>query len=153
MRAAMTSTSRSARRWRLSAALFLVAMLVRLAPMGRYVTPDEPIWVLRAVRFGDAVAAGDWAAIPETGHPGVTTMALGALGVRITAWLHPAEADAHLMWIRQMAWLAPENGAAFTHLAYFLPAGRLLVMLTTSLALVGAYHLARPDWANGPRGS
>lgn len=138
-----SSTKVSARRWRLSAALFVVAMLVRLAPMGRYVTPDEPIWVLRAVRFGDAVAAGDWAAIPETGHPGVTTMALGALGVRLTAWLHPAEAEAHLTWIRQMAWLAPENGAAFTHLAYFLPAGRLLAALATSLALVGAYHLAR----------
>jgi len=123
---------------------------VRLAPMGRYVTPDEPIWVLRAVRFGDAVAADDWAAIPETGHPGVTTMALGALGVRLTAWLHPAEAAVHLTWIRQMAWLAPENGAAFTHLAYFLPAGRMLVMLTTSLALVGAYHLARPRFGERP---
>ncbi len=140
----------SARRWRLSLALFVVAMVVRLAPMGRYVTPDEPIWVLRAVRFGDAVAAGDWAAIPETGHPGLTTMALGALGVRLTAWLHPAEAAAHLTWIRQMAWLAPENGAAFTHLAYFLPAGRLLVALTTSLALVGAYHLARPRFGERP---
>ncbi len=145
-----SSTRGSARRWRLSAALFVVAMLVRLAPMGRYVTPDEPIWVLRAMRFGDAVAAGDWAAIPETGHPGVTTMALGALGVRLTAWRHPAEAAAHLTWIHQMAWLTPENGAAFARLTYFLPAGRLLVMLTTSLALVGAYHLARPRLGERP---
>ena len=53
--------------WRATAILIL-ALLVRFIPMGRYVTPDEPIWVLRSVRFADALAARDWAAIPQTGH-------------------------------------------------------------------------------------
>ena len=44
------------------AAIFALALLVRLAPLNRYVTPDEPIWVQRSVAFADAVAARDWAA-------------------------------------------------------------------------------------------
>ena len=127
----------------LSAAIFIVALLVRAAPLGRYVTPDEPIWVLRSVQFLDALTSGDWAAIPQTGHPGLTTMALGALGVRIMTWLSPAEAAAHLDWLRSLAWLAPENGEAFPHLMFFLPAGRWLVMVVTSLGIVATYHVAR----------
>ena len=129
--------------WYLGVAILLLGLLVRLVPMGRYVTPDEPIWVLRAVHFADAVAAHEWGAIPQTGHPGLTTMVLGALGVRFTMWLHPIEVTEHLAWIRKMAWLAPENGTAFTHLAYFLPAGRLLVAIVNSLGLLWAYYLAR----------
>ena len=113
-------------------AFFLLALLVRLIPLGHYVTPDEPIWVMRAIQFADAVRARDWAAVAQTGHPGLTTMALGALGVRIMRWLHPAEAATHLAWIRNIAWLAPENSAAFLPLAYFLSAGRVLVAVVTS---------------------
>lgn len=125
------------------AAIFVLALLVRLAPFNRYVTPDEPIWVQRSVAFADAVAARDWAAIPQTGHPGLTTMALGALGVRLTTWLHPAEAAAHLAWIRNIAWLAPENDTAFAHLAFFLPAARLLVMLVTAAGVAFVYAIGR----------
>ena len=123
--------------------LFLVALLVRLAPLNRYVTPDEPIWVLRSVHFADAVAARDWAAIPQTGHPGLTTMALGALGIRLTAWLQPAVSAEHLTWLRNVAWLAPENATAFDHLASFLPACRALVMLVTAVGVAFSYTLGR----------
>ena len=116
---------------------------MRLAPLNRYVTPDEPIWVQRSVAFADAVAARDWAAIPQTGHPGLTTMALGALGIRVTTWLHPAESAQHLAWIRNIAWLAPENAAAFAHLAFFLPAARLLVMMITAAGVALVYAVGR----------
>lgn len=124
-------------------ALFALALLVRLAPLNRYVTPDEPIWVLRSVTFADALAARDWGAIPQTGHPGLTTMALGALGIRLTTWLSPAESAIHLAWLRNVAWLAPENDAAFTHLAYFLPAARLLVIIVTAAGVALAYAVGR----------
>ncbi len=124
-------------------AVFSLALLVRLVPLGRYVTPDEPIWVYRSVTFRDAVAASRWADIPQTGHPGLTTMALGAAGVQIEVWLHPTESQKHLAWIRNLAWLAPENGEAFHHLGYFLPAGRLAVVFVTSLGVMLAYLLAR----------
>jgi len=133
----------------LSAAIFIVALLVRLTPSGLYVTPDEPIWVMRSIAFLQAVEAGDWADVPQTGHPGITTMALGALGVKTMAWLQPDAAAVHRDWIAGMAWLAPENGEAFEHLAYFLPAGRLLVAIVTSAGLVVAYLLGR--WRIGTR--
>ena len=120
-----------------------LAFLIRLAPIGRYVTPDEPAWVERSIRFADALAAGDWNAVPSTGHPGVTTMWLGAAGVTVRTWVNPAESTRHRDWVRHLAWLAPENGEAFGHLAFFLPYGRVAVALTTSLALVAVYGLVQ----------
>lgn len=121
--------------------VLLLGLVLRLAPLGRYVTPDEPAWVDRSIRFADALAVGDWAAIPDTGHPGVTTMWLGAAGVAARRLTAPAESAAHLDWLRNLAWLDPENGAAFRHLAFFLPASRVAVALTTTAGLLLAFWL------------
>ncbi len=118
-----------------------LAFLLRLAPLGHYVTPDEPAWVYRSIRSADALAARDWAAVPSTGHPGVTTMWLGAFSVTLNRLLYPGESAAHIDWIHRMAWLAPENGEAFRHLAFFLPAGRITVALTTTAGLAILYPL------------
>jgi len=98
---------------------------------------------MRSIQFSDALAARQWTAIPQTGHPGLTTMALGALGIQLTRMVSPVQAEEHLAWIRNVAWLAPEVTTAFPRLAYFLPAGRALVALTTSLGVVLAYLSAR----------
>jgi len=135
----------------ISAAIFIVALFVRLLPLGFYVTPDEPIWVHRSVQFLRALESGDVAAIPQTGHPGVTTMALGALGVWLTRLANPHAASIHLGWIDRIVWLAPENGPAFPHLAFFLPAGRVLVALVTAAATALAYVLGRRRF--GERGA
>ena len=126
-----------------SAAIFIVALFVRLAPLGLYVTPDEPIWVLRSLRLLAALESKDWSAVPQTGHPGMTTMALGALGAWLTMQLHPAEAAVHLDWAERIATLAPENSAAFPHLVYFLPAGRVLVAVVAAAGLALVYHIGR----------
>ncbi len=134
------------KRWLWPALIFGVALAVRLAPLGRYVTPDEPAWVYRSLRFRQALLAGDWAAAPATGHPGVTTMWLGAAGMQIQLWLAPDQASAHLAWLDGLAGISPRSAAAFGHLAFFLPGGRVLVALTTSLGLVGVFLLARRLW-------
>ncbi len=139
---ARTSSLRRRSFW-LTVVLFVIALLLRLVSLGRYVTPDEPIWVLRSIRFAEALARGDWQALPQTGHPGFTTMTLGALGIRLATWLQPAEAATHLDWLRNVAWLTPENDVAFDYLAYFLPAGRLLVALVTALGVSVSYVIAR----------
>jgi len=128
-------------RWSLVIGICVVGLLLRLVPLGRYVTPDEPHWVYRSIHFADAISARDWTAIPPTGHPGVTTMWLGAAGVTVQRLLNPAESAAHLDWIRRLAWLAPENGEAFRHLAFFLPWGRVAVALVNTLGLVVLYPL------------
>ena len=82
----------------------IFAFLLRLIPLGRYVTPDEPMWVYRAIGFADALAARDWTAIPSSGHPGVTTMWLGAAGIALRRLLDPIESAMHLEWIRSLVW-------------------------------------------------
>ena len=121
--------------------VLLAAVALRLTPLGRYVTPDEPAWVVRSIRFADALAARDWSAVPSTGHPGVTTMWLGAAGVAAATLADRAESAADLEWIRRLAWLSPENGEAFRHLATFLEFGRVAVALVTCLALLAVYAL------------
>src|SRR5258706_1975837 len=65
-----------------SLAIFLLALAPRALWPGRFVTIDEAYhWFERARLFLHAVRAGDWAATNLIGHPGVTTMWLGALGV------------------------------------------------------------------------
>lgn len=130
--------------WLRLLALTVLALLLRGAALGRYVTPDEPIWVLRSIEFGDALAAQTWDALPQTGHPGVTTMALGAGGVAVTTVLFPEAAAEHLVWLRALAWLAPENGAAFPRLGFFLTGARLWIMAVTSAGVALIYALARP---------
>lgn len=123
--------------------LALCAFLIRLLPLlaNDYVTPDEPAWVYRSIRFYSALVAHDWNAIPSTGHPGVTTMWLGTVSIVIQRALHPEESTAHLDWVQRMAWLAPENGQAFRHLAFFLPPGRIAVTGVTTLGLLAIYGL------------
>lgn len=122
-------------------ALVALGLVLRLIPINQYVTPDEPAWVYRSIRFADAVMARDWTAIPVPGHPGVTTMWLGIMGITVQRWLAPVEGATHLDWIRRLAWLAPENGAAFRHLAFFLPVGRIVVALVTTLGLIVLFIL------------
>ncbi len=121
--------------------ILLAALVVRVAPFGRYVTPDEPAWVYRSILFADAIVARDWAAVPSTGHPGVTTMWLGSAGVAVRHLIAPAQSRPHLNWIRRMAWLGPENAEAIRHLAFYLPFGRAAVALTSVLGLAVVYHL------------
>lgn len=128
---------------RCALALFVLALLVRLVPLGHYVTPDEPIWVLRSVRLLDAITAGEWASAPQTGHPGFTTMVIGALGVQLTRWLQPAASLEHLSFIRDIAWLAPESSSAFPHLAFFLNTCRVLVALACTSGILLIYSTGK----------
>ena len=124
-----------------AALLLVVALAVRLIPLGRYVTPDEPAWVHRSILFADAVAARDWSAVPSTGHPGVTTMWLGAASVAARQAVDPEASAAHLDWIRRMAWLSPDNAEAFRHLGFFLPWGRFSVAVAAVLGLAVVYRI------------
>ncbi len=124
-------------------AFFALALLVRLAPLDRYVTPDEPFWVMNSAIFANALTTHEWNAIPQTGHPGMTTMMLGVPGVRLTSWLYPAESATHLAWILNMVWLSPEDAAAYTHLAFFLPVARALVKAITAAGVALIYALGR----------
>lgn len=124
-------------------ALFIGALLPRLAAIGRYITPDELTWVYRSVQFREALLAGRWADTLITGHPGVTTTWLGTLGISAQLLLRPAD-RAIYDWITYLAWLAPDNIPAFPKLASLLTGGRLAVILITCLGVAAIFRLARP---------
>jgi 4-amino-4-deoxy-L-arabinose transferase-like glycosyltransferase len=61
--------------------LFLLALAPRMLGLGAFLTTDEANhWQLRAHNFLQALQEGDYASTNQTGHPGVTTMWLGAAG-------------------------------------------------------------------------
>lgn len=137
------------RLWRpllLSLLLFLLCLAPRLVAIGRYITPDELIWVFRALQFREALLDGNWAGTLVAGHPGVTTTWLGALGIGLQTALSPSGRDAYL-WLTNVVALTPENVAAFRRLALFLTGGRVAVAVVNSLGIVAAYWMARRLWS------
>lgn len=115
--------------------LFIMAYLTRLPAVGRYITPDELIWVFRSVRFSEALGSRAWAETLTTGHPGVPVTWLGALAVRLHLMFDPSLQTTY-DWITHLAWLKPENMAAMRQLATFLTAGRLVLIGVNSLGVV-----------------
>ncbi len=122
--------------------IFIASFLPRLSGIGRYVTPDELIWVYRSVLFQEALRNGRFADTFVTGHPGIVTMWLGSLGIRLQIWLQP-ELGAVYDWITYLAWYEPENMAALRQLSHFLTAARLPIIAINSLGIVVAFILTQ----------
>jgi 4-amino-4-deoxy-L-arabinose transferase-like glycosyltransferase len=98
-----TATRRAARTDALAAlALAALALVPRAAGLADFITTDEAYhWIDRTQRFADAVAAGRWADTLLTGHPGVTVMWLGSLGLLLESAFGGAVGPmAHLAWLR-----------------------------------------------------
>jgi 4-amino-4-deoxy-L-arabinose transferase-like glycosyltransferase len=126
----------------ISAFLFAVALGLRLLALQRYITPDELIWVYRTVLFREAVKAGEWANTLVAGHPGVTTTWLGSAAISVQLALQPAAQETY-DWITHLAFLTPDNMAAYRQLAVFLDSGRTAVALMNSLGVVAVFWLLR----------
>ena len=122
------------------AVLFIIALLPRLVAVERYITPDELTWVYRSVLFREALLHGQWVDTLIAGHPGVTTTWLGALAISLQLAFQPAAQDTYT-WITQIAWLAPDNAAAFQQLATFLTGGRVAAAVVNSLGLAALFPL------------
>jgi hypothetical protein len=137
-------------KWGISLSLFGLALLPRLPDLGRFLTPDEFLWVDRSRNFlagltnpayqcstvvekWEFVAQG-LACTLRTGHPGVTTMWSGSLGF-LLRWLgdgRPGSLHDYVVAVStnplDAAFIAPE---------------RLGTVLVTSLWVVAVYWLAR----------
>lgn len=129
--------------WLLALALFIVALIPRVDALGAYVTPDEPNWAYRTLGFGAALSRGDWAATAQAGHPGVTTMWLGALGISIERAIDPAHAADALAGLSKIDRLSAENIEAFRRIGALIDWARLPVILVNALGVAGAFLLLR----------
>jgi hypothetical protein len=70
--------------------VFIASLGVRFQSIDLAITADEGYWVQRTVRFGAAIEAADAAATFRAGHPGVTVMWTGFVGIgpsRLAAFL------------------------------------------------------------------
>ena len=126
----------------ISGFLFAVALGLRLLALQRYITPDELIWVYRTILFREALRAGEWANTLVAGHPGVMTTWLGSAAISMQLALQPSAQEAY-DWITHLAYLTPDNMAAYRHLAIFLDSGRTAVALINSLGVVAVFWLVR----------
>jgi 4-amino-4-deoxy-L-arabinose transferase-like glycosyltransferase len=124
--------------------LGIAALLPRALGLADFLTTDEAYhWIARTERFADAVADRRWAATLQTGHPGVTLMWLGSLGLALErpigpGWIGAPALVAHLAWLRLPGTLLQ---------ALLVPAGYLLLrrLLNPTTALVAALL-----WASAP---
>jgi 4-amino-4-deoxy-L-arabinose transferase-like glycosyltransferase len=125
--------------------LGVVALLPRVLGLADFITTDEAYhWVARTERFAGAIADHRWAATNLTGHPGVTLMWLGSLGLSLErfavgqGWAGAPTPIEHLAWLRL-------PGALLE--ALLVPAGYLLLrrLLGRASALLAALF-----WATSP---
>jgi hypothetical protein len=117
-------------------ALFFLGLFPRLLELGAFLTPDEFHWVRRSRDFLAGVLQQDWAATLQTGHPGVTTMWTGSLGILYRYLARPPTAPNDLLTFVQHVPSDPIS------VAYLVPV-RLPTVLLTSLSLVVVFLLAR----------
>jgi len=123
--------------------IFALAIFARAGALKNYVTPDEPVWVLRSLNFSQALARGEWTATAQMGHPGVTTMWLGSLGIAVKRVVDPVASTEAINWLGGLPSLAPENAEAFKRLGVFLTFARVPVIIINALGVVAAMWLLR----------
>ncbi|NJN67343.1 MAG: glycosyltransferase family 39 protein [Chloroflexaceae bacterium] len=87
--------------------LFLLALAPRLLAMGDFWTADEADhWSERVEAFWPALQQGHYAETNMVGHPGVTTMWLGSVGLLMqrtletTGWIPPDDPALYRMFLR-----------------------------------------------------
>ncbi|MBV9788325.1 MAG: glycosyltransferase family 39 protein, partial [Chloroflexi bacterium] len=124
--ARLGAISQTLRQAAIALGLFVLALLPRGVAQGTFVTVDEIYhWFGRAQKFLTAFQTGDYAATNLIGHPGVTTMWLGSIGLTLQRWL------GGLGWVSLDS---PEVQRIFL---------RLPVAVVTALCVAGGYLLLR----------
>lgn len=117
--------------------LLLLALLLRLWGLDRFITLDEYLWVDRSRNFLLALLHGEWADTFQTGHPGVTTMWSGALGLWLYSWRQGWLQSSQLTtFLTSLSW---QNQPAD-----LLPWLRMGLVLATALTTPLVYWLTRP---------
>ncbi len=139
----MTARKLVRRLWLVEIAVFVIALLPRALDLNTFVTADEPMWAFRSARFALALAEGRWGDTFVVGHPGVTTMWLGTVGLALAGLTGIAPGPDAWAWVHQTATLDPQDAEMVRRAALFLPASKLLLAPVHALLLVIVYRLGR----------
>ena len=103
------------RRWFEVLLLFVLAVAIlspRLFALDRFVTVDEPRWLVRSANMYLAISRGDWVQTYLREHPGVITMWAGTAGL---LWRFPGYSRVATDWVDEAGYEAvlAENGLEF----------------------------------------
>lgn len=79
-----------------------LALIPRLLHLNAFLTADEFLWLERSRNFILALQHRNWAATFQTGHPGVTTMWAGSLGMKVYGFIH--NSDGFDTFLNSLAW-------------------------------------------------
>jgi hypothetical protein len=159
--------------WLIPLGIFILALAVRIAGLGSFETVDEPRWVYRSAPFIGGLLFPDYACPPvdqgrqfattglgctlQTGHPGVTTMWGGGLGLLAYYWqaVRPTGVGLRTFLdninVLDPALIAPTRlplaaAAALFVLLFYLLVRRLLgekvALVATLLVALSPFHIA-----------
>jgi hypothetical protein len=133
--------------------LFALALAPRVFALGRFLTSDEPLWTERSIAFLKGLLTGQLGQTLQTGHPGVTTMWTGSLGLimaylakgrpggTLLSFLEGLPADYERMDVTLLPWLRlPTVILAAVCVVFLYLVGRRLV--NPLAAALGAILLA-----------
>jgi hypothetical protein len=121
----------------IAAVLFLVALVPRVLALDKFITGDEPRWVVRSASFLTGLLTTDWQSTLQTGHPGVTTMWSGSLGLILDYALNHRAGGTLLTFVQSL----PRNELHIDPTV--LPWMRLPIAVLTALSIVVVFWLLR----------
>lgn len=116
------------------AALFILALGPRVLSLDAFLTPDEFLWVYRSIHFFAALVRGNLNSTFITGHPGVTTMWTGVLGLSSKYLIEGGRTD--LLTFLGAVPVDPVDMG-------YIPAVRTPTALITAAFVVALYFLTR----------
>jgi hypothetical protein len=115
-----------------------LVVLPRVLTLDRFITSDEPLWIVRSIAFLQGLLTGDLGATLQTGHPGVTTMWTGSLGLILDYLLNHRDVGSLLAYVQSL----PTDPMRVD--ASLVPWVRLPTALLSALCVWAVYRLARP---------
>jgi len=117
--------------------VFVLAVIPRIANLDYFLMVDENLWYERSARFMLALLSGDFAQTAQTGHPGVTTMWSGVVGLLFRFLQDAASASTESLW-QFAARMSNTTGTLAT-----IGCLRLPLALFSALTVVLAFGLTR----------
>jgi hypothetical protein len=118
--------------------LFVIALVPRLLALTKFITADEPRWATRSMDFLTGLLTANWPLTLHTGHPGVTTMWSGSIGLVLDYLLNHQAAGSLLAFVQSL----PTNYQRID--PTILPWMRLPIAILASLSVVAVFWLLRP---------
>lgn len=134
----------------LSLALLLIVLVLftRGYAADRFVTWDEPAWVFRSAHFIGALAEGELASTMQSGHPGVTTMWIGALSLLWRQWVGGQAITEQLTAVQALSAYDAIDADSLRLLVALLPQAKAGLPLAHALIALSVWLLLRRllDW-------